>query len=147
MEENIKLRVTGRCEGNSPVAGEFPSQMTSSAENVTIWWRHDDFCTTKPYFPKLQTSAWFIDLEVRLSGYIRASGEHLSFDRLIVVAAILSKNTGVWLRTYVMQVKISNSVSISKSDMNFSKLFPPTLYHNFNTCLVAMDHTRFDMVC
>ena len=35
-----KLRVTGLCEGNSPVTGEFPSQRVSNAENVSIWWRH-----------------------------------------------------------------------------------------------------------
>ena len=35
-----KLRVTGLCEGNSPVTGEFPAQKTSNAENVSIWWRH-----------------------------------------------------------------------------------------------------------
>ena len=28
-----KIRVTGLCEGNPPVAGEFPSQRTSNAEN------------------------------------------------------------------------------------------------------------------
>ena len=28
------------CEGNSPVIGEFPTQRTSNAENVFIWWRH-----------------------------------------------------------------------------------------------------------
>ena len=35
-----KLGVTGRCAGNSPVTGEFPAQMASDAENVSIWWRH-----------------------------------------------------------------------------------------------------------
>ena len=35
-----KLRVTGLCEGNSPVTGEFPAQSASNAENVSIWWRH-----------------------------------------------------------------------------------------------------------
>ena len=35
-----KLRVTGICEGNSPVAGEFPAQMASNAGNISIWWRH-----------------------------------------------------------------------------------------------------------
>ena len=34
-----KLRVTGLCERNSPVTGEFPSQRASNAENVYIWWR------------------------------------------------------------------------------------------------------------
>ena len=35
-----KLRVTGLCAGNSLVTGEFPAQKASSAENVSIWWRH-----------------------------------------------------------------------------------------------------------
>ena len=35
-----KLRVTGLCAWNSPGTGEFPAQMTSNAENVSIWWRH-----------------------------------------------------------------------------------------------------------
>ena len=37
-----KLRVTGLCPGNSPVAGEFPAQRVSNAENVSIRWRHHD---------------------------------------------------------------------------------------------------------
>ena len=39
-KEPSKLRVTGLCVGNSPVTGEFPAQMASKAENVSIWWRH-----------------------------------------------------------------------------------------------------------
>ena len=35
-----KLRVTGLCGGNSPGTGDFPAQMASNAENVSIWWRH-----------------------------------------------------------------------------------------------------------
>ena len=35
-----KLRVTGLCEGNSPVTGEFSAQRANNAENVSIWWRH-----------------------------------------------------------------------------------------------------------
>ena len=35
-------RVTGLCEGNSPVTGEFPAQRASNAENVSIWWCHHD---------------------------------------------------------------------------------------------------------
>ena len=34
------LRVTGLLDGNSPVTGGFPSQRSSNAENVPIWWRH-----------------------------------------------------------------------------------------------------------
>ena len=39
-KKTTKLRVTGLCEGNSPVTGEFPAQRASNAENVAIWWRH-----------------------------------------------------------------------------------------------------------
>ena len=35
-----RLRVTGPCAWNSPVTGEFPAQMASNADNVSIWWRH-----------------------------------------------------------------------------------------------------------
>ena len=39
-KKTSKLRVTGLCEGNSPVTGEFPAQRASNAENVSISWRH-----------------------------------------------------------------------------------------------------------
>ena len=39
-KKTSKLRVTGLCAGNSPVTGEFPAQMASDTENVSIWWRH-----------------------------------------------------------------------------------------------------------
>ena len=39
-KKTSKLRVTGLCVGNSPGTGEFPAQMASDAENVSIWWRH-----------------------------------------------------------------------------------------------------------
>ena len=35
-----KLSVTGLCAGKSSETGEFPAQMASNAENVSIWWRH-----------------------------------------------------------------------------------------------------------
>ena len=42
--ETSKLRVTGLCEGNSPMTGEFPAQRASNAEEVSIWWRHHVEC-------------------------------------------------------------------------------------------------------
>ena len=39
-KKTSKLRVTGLCAWNSPGTGEFPAQMASYAENVSIWWRH-----------------------------------------------------------------------------------------------------------
>ena len=41
-KKTSKLRVTGLCVGNSPGTGEFPAQMASYAENVSIWWRHHE---------------------------------------------------------------------------------------------------------
>ena len=38
-----RLRVTGLCEGNLSVTGEFPVQRISNAENVSIWWRHHEY--------------------------------------------------------------------------------------------------------
>ena len=35
-----KLHITGLCAGNSQGTGEFPAQMASNAESVSIWWRH-----------------------------------------------------------------------------------------------------------
>ena len=38
-QKTSKLCVTGPCEDNSQVIGEFPAQRASNAENVSIWWR------------------------------------------------------------------------------------------------------------
>ena len=43
-KKTLKLCVTGLCAWNSPVTGEFPAQMASNAENVSIWWRHHGLC-------------------------------------------------------------------------------------------------------
>ena len=37
QRKKSKLRFTGLCAGNSPETGEFPAQMASYAENVSIW--------------------------------------------------------------------------------------------------------------
>ena len=39
-KKTSKLHVTGLCVGNSLEASEFPAQMASNAESVSIWWRH-----------------------------------------------------------------------------------------------------------
>ena len=42
-KKTSKLRATGLCVGNSPGTDEFPAQMASNAENVSIWWCHHVF--------------------------------------------------------------------------------------------------------
>ena len=39
-KKTSKLHLTGLCEGNTSVTGEFPGQKASSAENFSIWWCH-----------------------------------------------------------------------------------------------------------
>ena len=39
-KKSSKLRVTGLCEGNSPLSGEFSTQRVSNGVNVSIRWRH-----------------------------------------------------------------------------------------------------------
>ena len=39
-KKTSKLRVTGLCAGNSLMTDEFPAQMASKAENVSIGWRY-----------------------------------------------------------------------------------------------------------
>ena len=41
-KKTSKHRVAGLCVGNSAVTNEFPAQMASNAENVSIWWRHHE---------------------------------------------------------------------------------------------------------
>ena len=40
IKENIKAPRHWPLWGNSLLTGEFPAQMASNAENVSIWWRH-----------------------------------------------------------------------------------------------------------
>ena len=49
-KKTSKLRVTGLCEGNSMVTGEFPAQRASSAENVSIWWHHHVLKDTERWY-------------------------------------------------------------------------------------------------
>ena len=39
-------------------AGEFPAQMASNAENVSIWWRHHDVCTYHNTFRSEQNGGY-----------------------------------------------------------------------------------------
>ena len=55
-EKTSKLHVTGLCEGNSPVTGQFPTQRASNAENASIWWRHHVKCVWKLQIQIIATS-------------------------------------------------------------------------------------------
>ena len=74
-----KLRITGLCEGNSPVTGEFPAQRASIAENVSIWWRHH---------VNRQMGEWVIQSKQSVNQYWLDS-------RDVIMSAIVSQITGV----------------------------------------------------
>ena len=57
-KKTSKLRVTGLCEGNSPVTGEFPAQRASNAEKVSIWWRHHGYHARKIQHIKGSLTHW-----------------------------------------------------------------------------------------
>ena len=59
-----ELRVTGLCEGNSPVTGEFPAQSASNAENVSIWWRHHGWWNTLGSW-----SVWYLYMKWPINKY------------------------------------------------------------------------------
>ena len=68
-KKTSKLRVTGLCVWNSPGTGEFPAQMASNAENVSIWWRHHgsfqlNSRLTLKVNPSIQTSLYIFHDDV-----------------------------------------------------------------------------------
>ena len=63
-KKTSKLCVSGLCAGNSPVSGEFPAQMASNAENISIWWRrHENLIVWRCYHTQLYraTNSHIID--------------------------------------------------------------------------------------
>ena len=92
-----KLRVTGLCAGNSPVTDEFPAQMASDAENVSIWWRHHVSC------PSEHSSMWQQGDRLHLN---------LACDWLVLSACSLTTD-----RKYLTLVSPSNpNYTLSVSD-------------------------------
>ena len=65
----------------SPVTGEFPAQMASNAENVSIWWRHHDTPLKYSY------AVWWYPL-IFLYNYIKRITQHLKDDCLVSKALI-----------------------------------------------------------
>ena len=72
-KKTSKLRVTGLCAGNSPVTGDFSAQKASTAENVSIWWRHHvrRYGWYSRYTGHRHTEAFYIKSYIRQKSYIR----------------------------------------------------------------------------
>ena len=66
-KKTSKLCATGLWVWNSPVTSEFPTQMASNVENVSIWWHHHEVDNLLVYF-----FYWLVCLptEIMLCGMI-----------------------------------------------------------------------------
>ena len=62
-KKTSKLRVTGLCVGNSPVPVNSHTKRASNAENVSIWWRHQE----TPHLQYIMCSLKFCKSPVRAS--------------------------------------------------------------------------------
>ena len=65
-----KLCVNGLCAGNSPETGEFPAQMVSNAEYVSIWSRHHSgwrYLVWDPSTPPSNFTTIWGSVDLRLS--------------------------------------------------------------------------------
>ena len=81
-KKKSKLRVTGLCVGNSPETGEFPAQMASNAENVSIWWRHHDWfrqCFIICLAPSYYLNQCYLILNWALTGCMKFRSEFTLF--------------------------------------------------------------------
>ena len=71
-----KLRVTGFCEGNSPVTSEFPAQSASNAENVFIWWcPHGIYLMTVMYQLILLKKKYLKTTHAKIQPYIQRAND------------------------------------------------------------------------
>ena len=91
IKKTSKLRITGLCEGNSPVTGEFPTQRASNAENDSIWWRqHDILSLCTPLILTVKTSKMLIYTYVHKTYYHKISNisgtksQNLNVSRLVL---------------------------------------------------------------
>ena len=57
-KKTSELRITGLCAGNPSVTGEFPAQMGSNMENVSIRWHHHIWNLPHSYFQSLHQTPY-----------------------------------------------------------------------------------------
>ena len=110
-KKTSKLRVTGLCAGNSPGTGEFPAQMASYAENVSIWWRHHGKPCT-PYAFTHRRSACRLTKDsdsIRITPKRRDVVLHPSQTRYLVPQAIVPAGSRItWNGINLLYVMLKN---------------------------------------
>ena len=106
-KKTSKLRVTGLCARNSPVTGEFPAQMASNAENVSIWWRHHQNELWFFYAAVLRHTRKFQMKKCLINGYNRVVGLTYRNKIHITPDSKYSQYDGHWCPGAYLSAKIS----------------------------------------
>ena len=97
-KKRSKLRVTGLCAGNSAGTSEFPAQMASNADNISIWWRHHGLKYQLMLIdtrPQSMTWAFQIYLRTRVTTW-------LASDMILSTKTRLDATFVVWLFVWLM---------------------------------------------
>ena len=104
-KKTSKLRVTGLCERNPTVAGEFLAQKAINAENVPIWWRHHVstfFCIINALFTWYISSSYLTSVSAaKLRWHLLSRNAiqriqqmlYKSADRILETPSRVSRNT------------------------------------------------------
>ena len=120
-KKTSKLRVTGLCEGNSPVTREFPTQRASNAGNVSIWWRHHvekrPYNTTSRAFPTSPLLSSVDEIRLEYPTFISDSG---SGHVLRVTNTI--PHTIILITVKMRQMRVGSKVIIQLQKVPASKI-------------------------
>ena len=95
-KKTSKLHVTGLCAGNSPGTGEFPAQMASNAENVSIWWRHHESIRQPCYWPSPPAKFWFRHQTLLT---------HWGRDKMAAISQTILSNAFSWMKILEFRLK------------------------------------------
>ena len=106
-----KLRVTGLCEGNSPVASGFASQRVGNAENVSIWWRHQNIGSSSNVW-------WYSHQKVRKEHTLSSAAIRVIFDPLWTNAVYVYFFARKWKLVFVMNhvIIVQNTIARTRED-------------------------------
>ena len=99
-QRTSKLHVTVLCVGNSPVTGEFPTQMASNAENVSIWWRHHDSFSD-------DLLLWF-----RGGDYLKSVKKCLHWDILLFQKYILYLLNHIYIYLLICSLAVESYINV-----------------------------------
>ena len=86
-KKTSKLCVTGLFVGNSPGTGEFPTQMTSNAENASIWWRHHVH-----RWAKIMMIPYWVTHMLNRSHHPRLQGSRCNYYKILHIRKLLSES-------------------------------------------------------